>query len=300
MTVAPGPVSPDSDSATVRLLRAIEQRTGLSRDTGLPARLARALRAMPSSALPLLVTRLETLPWDAPEWQALIANVLVHETYLFRDWTQLDHLSNTGIADRIAAAADSGRRTLRVWSAGCSSGEEAYSIAAVTLHAMLEAGVATEHGDTLQPRAGWHLEVTGSDISLEMLARAEAGVYATTGLSPFRAMRDGFGRLFPADGPDKRVARADLRARVRFIQDNLLIGPAPIVDADVVLCRNVLVWFGDQSRRVALTKLAAAVAPLGYLLLGPTDPAPPVDAFEAIWSAGPVIYRRRPAPPTSP
>jgi chemotaxis protein methyltransferase CheR len=84
-----------------------------------------------------------------------------------------------------------------------------------------------------------------------------------------------------------------LRARVRFVQDNLLDGPPPVTNADVVVCRNVLVYFADAARQAALVKLTSALAPGAYLLPGPTDPRPPPELFDAIWSDGPVIYRRK-------
>jgi chemotaxis protein methyltransferase CheR len=62
----------------------------------------------------------------------------------------------------------------------------------------------------------------------------------------------------------------------------------------VVVCRNVLVYFAAAARLAALAKLTRALAPGGYLLLSPTDPRPPADQFDAIWSSGPVIHRRRP------
>jgi len=140
------------------------------------------------------------------------------------------------------------------------------------------------------------LEVVGSDLSSDMIALAGKGVYSTTGLSPFRAMREGYGRFFPAIAPGSRTVRADLRARLRFVQDNLLDGPPPLTDADVVVCRNVLVYFAHPARQIALAKLSRALTPGGYLLLGPTDPRPPPDMFDTLWSSGPVIYRRRPTP----
>jgi len=286
-----------SDGAISRLLDVIERQTGLSRDAGLTTRLNRALRTHELAALHALVPRLDTLHWRDPDLQALITRLLVHETYFFRDWPQLEHLALNGLPHRIANGLAEGRRSLCVWSAGCASGEEAYSLAAITLQAMLRAGVAHEHGDTLLPQAGWQLDVVGSDLSAEMIARALHGHYATAGLSPFRAMRDGFGRLFPTDGPGVRGVRADLRARVRFVQDNLLDGSPPVAKADVVVCRNVLVYFADTARQAALSKLTGALAHGGYLLLGPTDPRPPADQFDAMWSAGPVIYRRLPATP---
>jgi chemotaxis protein methyltransferase CheR len=281
------------DSTITRLLDAIERRTGLSRDAGMRTRLQRALHSRERSDLLALVPQLETLPWQDPEWQALITRLLVHETYFFRDWPQLEHLVGNGLPDRIADALATGRRSLRLWSAGCASGEEAYTLAAITLQSMMLAGVAHEHGDTMQPRAGWSLEVVGSDLSNDMIAHAGRGIYSTAGLSPFRAMREGYGRLFPAGGPGTRSVRADLSARVRFVRDNLLDGLPPVTDADVVACRNVLVYLSESARLVALTKLMSALAPGGYLLLSPTDPRPPAGQFDAIWSAGPVIYRRR-------
>jgi len=290
-----------SDATISRLLNAIERQTGLSRDAGLTERLHRALRSHKVADLNALVPKLDAVHWTDPDWQALITRLLVHETYFFRDWPQLEHLALNGLPDRIANALSAGHRALCVWSAGCASGEEAYSLAAITLQAMLREGVAHEHGDTMQPQAGWRLDVIGSDLSAEMIERAGRGRYATAGLSPFRAMRDGYGRLFPADGPGARSVRGDLRARVRFVQDNLLDGPPPVTNADVVVCRNVLVYLVETARQVALSKLTAAVAEGGYLLLGPTDPRPPSDRFEAIWSSGPVIYRRKPSmPPPSP
>ena len=240
-----------------------------------------------------LVPRIEVASWRDQDWQKLFTRLLVHETYFFRDWRQLDHLAEHGLAVRIADALARGHNALSVWSAGCASGDEAYTLAAITLRAMLRAGVAHEHGNTMLPRAGWRLDVVGSDLSSEMIAHAGRGVYSTVGVSPFRAMREDYERLFPPDGPSSRAVRADLRRSVRFVQDNLLDGPPRVTDADVVVCRNVLVYFTDSARQAALTKLVGAVAPGGFLLLGPTDPRPPSDLFDALWSAGPVIYRRR-------
>jgi chemotaxis protein methyltransferase CheR len=279
------------DPATAHLLDVIERQAGLSRDAGLAARLA---RRVPLAGRQTLAIRLERLSWRDLDWQSLVAPLLVHETYLFRDWPQLQHLAQAGLPERIALAEREGRRVLRLWSAGCASGEEAYSLGAVTLAAMLRAGVAHELGDTLLPVAGWRLEVTGSDLSREMITRAERGEFTTAGLSPFRAMPAGFERFFPASGPGLRGVRADLRAQVHFVQSNLLDGPTAAVGVDVAVCRNVLVYLTAAARRTALDTLAGAIAPGGFLLLGPTDAAPPADMFDAIWSDGPVIYRRRP------
>jgi chemotaxis protein methyltransferase CheR len=285
------------DPTTAHLLDVIERQAGLSRDAGLAARLA---RRVPLAGRQALAMRLERLSWRDPDWQSLIAPLLVHETYLFRDWPQLEHLAQAGLPERITLTEREGRRVLRLWSAGCASGEEAYSLGAVTLTAMLRAGVAHEQGDTLLPVTGWRLEVIGSDLSQEMVTRAGCGEFTTAGLSPFRAMPAGYEQFFPATGPGVRGVRADLRAQVRFVQSNLLDRPAPVdgpalgTGVDVAVCRNVLVYLTAAARRTAMDALTNAIVPNGFLLLGPTDAPPPIDTFDAIWSAGPVIYRRRP------
>jgi chemotaxis protein methyltransferase CheR len=279
------------DAATAHLLNVIERQAGLSREAGLAGRLA---RRVPLAGRQALALRLERLSWRDADWQAVIAPLLVHETYLFRDWPQLEHLAQTGLPACMAQAERQGRLVVRLWSAGCASGEEAYSLGALTLTSMLRFGRAREEGDALLPEVGWGVEVVGSDLSQEMVSRAARGEFGTAGLSPFRAMPAGYDRFFPTSGPGMRGVRADLRAQVRFVQSNLLDGPAVGSGVDVAVCRNVLVYLTPAARRVAMETLTNAIVPGGFLLLGPTDAAPPVAKFDAIWSDGPVIYRRRP------
>ena len=270
------------------LLEQVQRTAGLARTPQLAARLA---RAVPPAGRAALAARLPLLGWDDPAWQALLAALPVQETYLFRDWPQLQHLAAAGLRGRIAGAAGGGR-TLRLWSAGCASGEEAYSLAALALAALLEAGRAQEGAGGIVPAAGWALDVVGSDVSGAALDRGRAGSYRTGGLSAFRAMPEGFERFFPPGPPGTRVVRQDVRAKVRFMPANLLTAP-PVREADVVACRNVLLYFTAPARRRALQGLADALAPGGLLLLGPTDPAPALEVFEPLWSDGPVIYRKR-------
>jgi chemotaxis protein methyltransferase CheR len=277
---------------TARLLVAIETRTGLSREAGLARRLERTLRTIDDTELRRLTLTVEPLPWEHPEWQSLIANVLVHETYFFRDWPQLDHLARVGLPPRIAAARSHAPHRLRIWSAGCASGEEPYSLAALTVHALALQGIAMEPREEARLSTDWQIEVTGTDLSNDMIEVARTARYIDRGLSPFRNMPDGFSRFFPMGESDERGVREDLRSAVTFRSGNLLAGPPPGRDFDVVVCRNVLVYFADAARRLAIEKLAGALAPGGFLLLGPTDPSPTDGSFEAIWATGAVIYRK--------
>lgn len=277
-----------AQGGTDALLDLVQEAAGLAHTPQLAARLARAV--LPGARADL-AARLAPLRWDDPAWQALLDALAVQETYLFRDLPQLRHLAASGLRGRIARAA-AGSRTLRLWSAGCASGEEAYSLAALALTALREAGHTHEAAGGITPAAGWTLDVVGSDLSGAALARARAGRYPTAGLSAFRALPPGYGRFFPPGPPGTRLVRQDVRARVRFTSVNLAHPPPPVRDADVVACRNVLIYLTELARHRVLDGLAAAVAPGGFLLLGATDRSPSPKVFEPVWSDGPVIYRK--------
>ena len=101
--------------------------------------------------------------------------------------------------------------------------------------------------------------------------------------------------IFRLDALQQRFDVARLPFSLKVLLENLLRteGRGSVTAADIVVCRNVLIYLGERARRMALRSLADAVAPGGYLVLGPTDSAPAADALEAVWSGGPVIYRRR-------
>lgn len=265
-----------------RLLDLVECRMGMSREAGLIGRLARSL----GEPAPGLAARLAAAQWRDPAWQAFIEPLVVHESYLCRDWPQLRHLAEAGLPGLIAT-----RPALRVWSAGCAAGEEAYTLGALTLDAMVRAGAAGERGDAIVPVNGRSLSVLGSDVSVAAIARAQRGAFQTAGLSAFRSLPVEFDRFFPQGGPGERTVRPDLRGVVRFLAHDLLSGPAPVAAADVVACRNVLVYLTAAARRAAMDRVMAAVTPGGYLLLGPTDPAPR-QGFVPVWASDAVIHRR--------
>jgi chemotaxis protein methyltransferase CheR len=176
----------------------------------------------------------------------------VGETRFFRHRAQVAALRAHVIPERASAAAIA-RRPLRAWSAGCASGEEAWTLA------MLLADAA--------PASGW--EVVGTDLADAALERAREGVYAAeraTDVPPDVRAR----WLRPvARGGGAGVLRVadELRSRVTFRRHNLLDARAPGA-FDVVLCRNVLIYFDGESRRGALGRLHAALAHGGWLFVG--------------------------------
>ncbi|QRN99274.1 methyltransferase domain-containing protein [Archangium violaceum] len=182
--------------------------------------------------------------------RALLDAVLVGETYFFRHPEQFRFLA----AEAVPAALRRGSPVLRGWSAGCASGEEAYSIAACLQ------GTAPQ---------GVRVEVLGTDLHEGRLEYARRGVYGSW------SRREAGPLLYPLyqDAAEGRVSILDsVRAVTRFAQTNLL-EPLPEVHGsfDVIFCRNVLTYFSPDAVLVALGHLARALVPGGYLLLGTVE-----------------------------
>ncbi|WP_020177370.1 CheR family methyltransferase [Methyloferula stellata] len=282
----------------LRLLTGVEMRAGIEVSQPAAEKLLRLLAAIDIGELEAWAAKLDTLPASHPEWLSLIESLTVHETYVMRDPSQLAFFA-AQLPALIAEAAASKFYLLRFWSVGCATGEEAYSIAALTLDAMVASGnaVVTETGANLV--APWQIEIVGSDISRLALTQAQAGIYDTGPLSSFRDESEPTLRHFPsvpaigANSVARRSASPDLKATVSFSHFNIIDDPMPAEPFDTVFCRNVLIYFSARARKHAQETLRRAVRPGGYLLLGPTDTLIETEAFEALWAPGAVIYRRR-------
>jgi chemotaxis protein methyltransferase CheR len=200
------------------------------------------LRARLERAGPLALRALEAAP-ESEDFAALLDALSVPETRMFRAAPQLDAL---------AEGALRGRDRLRLVSAGCATGEEAWTLAILAAQRM---------GD-------WQVE--GIDLSRPAIAAAEAATYH---LGPPDALRE----VPPAARAALVVAgqafspAPALRPRVRFRRANLLDPGLPVAAADAILCRNVLIYMTEAARLLVLSRLLAALAPRGVLVLGPTD-----------------------------
>lgn len=191
---------------------------------------------------------------DAREEQLTVEVVealLNNETYFFRDRIMFDLLANEVLPDLAAKRADT--RRLSIWSAGCSTGQEALSLA------MLFA-------DQPERWKGWRIDILGTDISSRAIASARAGLY-----TQFEIQR-GLGvsqmlRWFDETSEGWRP-RSELRRPIRFARANVLDAPPEPGRFDLVLCRNVLLYFAPANRNKAFGRLAEATAPDGWLMIG--------------------------------
>jgi chemotaxis protein methyltransferase CheR len=187
------------------------------------------------------------------ELAVLIDNLTTNETYFFREGAQLRAFSEEILPE--IRTANAGRRRLRIWSAGCSTGEEPYTIAILLL----------ESGDWWRD---WQVEILGSDISQRVLHTARRGVYKKG--SHRATPPDMLRKYFHEEGKgDYRVVDA-VRSLVSFSAVNLL-DPSKlslIRDMDVIFCRNVIIYFDREAKKKVIGSFYDRLHEGGYLLLG--------------------------------
>lgn len=191
--------------------------------------------------------------------QHLLRRITVGETFFFRHADDLAWLEKEVLPELIATHEAAGQRVLRLWSAACSTGEEAYTLAAIALAAA---------------PSGWDVQVLGTDINDTSLAVAREAVYGEWSFRGVDAARRD--KWFESAGDGRWRPREALRRITRFEYLNLRdpIVPAIITgttELDVISCRNVFIYFYPERVAEALERLDLALTDGGCLLLGPSD-----------------------------
>jgi chemotaxis protein methyltransferase CheR len=210
------------------------------------------------------------------ELEEAIELLTTNETYFFRQEYQLRAFRNQVLP--LLAEANQRKRRLNLWSAGCSTGEEAYTIAIVIHESRLF--------------EGWEVRVIGSDISRRSVAAARRGVYQGPS---FRVMSESRQRMYFADANDGMHIVEPIKRMCHFGQLNLLDGTAAAIVGlmDAVFCRNVLIYFDMRSRRRVIDNLYARLSVGGYLLLGHSESLLNVStAFELVHLKEDLVYRK--------
>lgn len=187
----------------------------------------------------------------------MIDALLNNETSFFRDANVFSQISKE-ILPRLAGRREDVKR-LRLWSAGCSSGQEAYSLA------MLFA-------DQPERWAGWKIEIVGSDISRSAISQARSGLYSQLEVQRGLPVRQLIAWFDPVLDQGWRV-KAELSSLVAFMRHNLLGPPLAGGRFDLILCRNALLYFSPERRHQMLEGLSLAIASDGVLLLGAGETA---------------------------
>jgi two-component system CheB/CheR fusion protein len=242
--------------AVARLVDLVRRELGLDlrlyKDRYVWPRVTRRMRASGESSLPDYVDRLQADPWER---RRLLDSLTIKVTSFFRNPETFHALSSRVLPAVVADKAQTGSRAIRLWSAGCATGEEAYSIAIC----LLEALAATR--PPVRPM------IFATDIDRGALAVAKAGRYAAGALRAVPpSLRE---RYFAREGAAFRAGPA-LRRLIFFKVHNLL-EPPPFSRIDVVVLRNVLIYMQPPLQRRVLQLLHRALNPGGFLILGKVE-----------------------------
>jgi len=243
-----------SDSSSRILAGLLEARTGqqltMSRRWRIETALSSLLRERGIATLDELITIL-VMGKEPSLSQQVVEALLNNETYFFRDRGPFDVLQRHALPE-LAKRRESSKR-LRIWSAGCSTGQEVYSLAMLFAEAP-------------EQWRGWTIDILGTDVSNSCVDRARGGVF-----SQFEIQRGlGINQMIKwfEEVADGWRAVEPLRKPVRFQVHNIL-EPAPHPgDFDVVLCRNVLLYLSPEKKALAFERIAGAMAQDGWLMLG--------------------------------
>jgi len=238
------------------------------------SRLARRVRAL---GLKDFAAYCDYLDQQADEHEVveLVNAITTNLTAFFRENHHFDFLAGTALPE--AVARNHSTRRLRVWSAGCSTGEEAYSLA-ITRH------------EQAQRLRNWQVDILASDIDSNVLEQAQAGIYAMSRVEnlPAGRLKAYFQRGRGAQSGKARV-KDFLRDRMTFAQINLM-DPLNVEQQDIIFCRNVIIYFDKETKKRLVERFADALVDGGYLFIGHSESLFKVtDRFELI---GHTIYRK--------
>ncbi len=260
--------------ARIRLL--MESHTGVhlteAKGALIMARLGRRLRELRLRSYRDYVAHLDAHPKE--EMAELVDRLLTNETRLFREGWQFEFLEQTIIPQWRREKGDALDRERKIWSAACSTGEEPASLAAVL--------------DSRLPAAEGHrISIFASDLSTRALATART---LTFPVAREKEIPPAYARCFESAGADRIRLRASPARLIRFEPMNLLAPSAPAASFDLVLCRNVLIYFARETKRQVIDHMWRALKPGGFLFVGHAESL--VGVIEGQRPVKPAIYRK--------
>jgi chemotaxis protein methyltransferase CheR len=239
--------------------------------------LSHAAHAAGLPDLPALYTDITN---GGPSWDTVLEHLTVGETYFFRNAPQFAALRRQVLPELIQRQAK--LRSLRLWSAGCATGEEPYSLA-MTIN------------DMLPDEATWQVTILATDLNAGFLDRARAALYSNWS---FRETPEELRSRYFTPEENRWRLRAEIRRRVIFARLNLVEDMFPAVISgtcalDLIFCRNVMIYFDEATIRRVVDRLYRALSPGGWLFVGHAEPQASVyHQFEVHNFPNTVVYRK--------
>lgn len=247
----------------------------------LEARLKKRLQALGMKSFRAYCDYLFSPDGMKQELTPMIDVITTNKTDFFREPRHFVYLTDTVLPELIESKGTGIRRPLAVWSAGCATGEEPYSLAMV----LNEFGTKT---------AGFRFTVLGTDVSTKVLTHAIRGVYGRDRIAavPARLIKK---YLMESRDSQRHLVRIvpELRTAVRFRRLNFMDGDFGMREpVDVIFCRNVIIYFEKPAQERLLKQLCRNLVPGGYIFMGHSETLHGLNV--PLVSVGPMVYRKRP------
>ncbi len=220
-------------------------------------------------------------PGRKRELSRLFEVITTNETSFYRNPPQLEVFQNVILRGTLDALRKVGRRSLRIWSAGCSTGEEPYTLS-IMLHEVLKFEIAS-----------WDIRITASDLSEGVLHSARRGVYTEYALRT--TPKDIVARYFDKEDETRFRIKNEVRDLVQFGQLNLSdrMQVKRVERSQIVFCRNVIIYFDEEMKRQVIGSFYDNLLPGGHLFIGHSESLHNLSrAFKPIHHPGAIVYKK--------
>lgn len=220
-------------------------------------------------------------PKKSEELTKLYELVTTNETSLFRDLKQLEAFRDHVLKEKIDEQRKTGKLELNIWSAGCSSGEEPYTLS-ILIHEVLRMELAR-----------WKINITAVDLSHDMVNRAKKGVY---GDYAFKTTPDAMKKRYFTEVDGGYKVKPTVAKLVNFKQMNLNdpLAVKRVPRSQIVFCRNVIIYFDDTMKKKVVGSFYDNLIPGGYLMLGHSETVHKVStSFKPIYHPGTIAYKKQ-------
>jgi len=247
----------------------------------LETRLQKRVRALGLESLGAYCDYLHSAAGEREEWPNFIDAITTHKTDFFREPAHFDFLMSHALPLLAETFGAGSRRPVLVWSAACSTGEEPYTLAMVL----------SRYRESVAPRS-YDFRIDASDISAAVLETGRLAVYSAAAV---RGVPDDLRRKYLMRGKDRsrglfRIA-PEIRACVHFRRQNLMDPRYGCADPyDIVLCRNVMIYFDRETQQTVLGRISLSLRHGGYLLMGHSESLNGLDL--PLMQVSPTVYRR--------
>ncbi|GAB6058778.1 CheR family methyltransferase [Desulfonatronum parangueonense] len=214
------------------------------------------------------------------ELKFFLSKITTNETSFFRDVKQLEVFEANVLKEVIREREQSDDKSLHIWSAGCSSGEEPYTLG-IMLHEALRMSIL-----------GWKVRITANDLSPDMIAKAQAGLYGEHSLRT--TPKDIMNRYFIKEPSGYRIhPKVKKLVSLGLINLNDKLAPKRIPRSHIIFCRNVIIYFDDQMKQKVISGFYDNLLPGGYLVLGHSETIHKISrAFKPLIKPGGIVYRK--------